>query len=97
MIELADFCQVDGLKALAIIKFKAAAIKFWSHIEFFEAAQRIFGFAISESVQLRKIMINVFMNHRLLLENSGFQELAKSSALAFELLMEIQKDDRWDR
>ncbi|KAH6686625.1 hypothetical protein F5X68DRAFT_240055 [Plectosphaerella plurivora] len=96
VVQLADFCQVEGLKALAIIKFKAAAIKFWRHPEFFEAAVKIFGFATSESVQLRKIMVNVFMDHRPLLNNPDFQELARNSALAFELLMEVQKDGEWD-
>ncbi|KAI6355910.1 hypothetical protein MCOR25_008066 [Pyricularia grisea] len=92
---LADYLQVSELKVLAASKFRAEAAKHWSHPDFYEAIQAIYGTNISSDRLLRDIVVEILRENKELLDRFEFQDLISQLDLSFELLMSVHKNEGW--
>ncbi|KAH6686404.1 BTB/POZ protein [Plectosphaerella plurivora] len=92
---LADYTQVQELKALAASKFKTEVEVRWDHPEFFEAIQEVYQTSTKQDRGLRDIVVDVLSNHKELLDIQDYQDLVSRLDLSFELLIAVQKANGW--
>ncbi|KAH6686624.1 hypothetical protein F5X68DRAFT_231969 [Plectosphaerella plurivora] len=91
--DLAEFCQVDDLKSLALDKLDETIERYDlqdSH-EFFQVAQLLYTTPGPAYQPMRDIVVKVIKNNDHLLGRPEFLKLAKTTDLAFDVLMEMCK------
>ncbi|KAH6686623.1 hypothetical protein F5X68DRAFT_240053 [Plectosphaerella plurivora] len=88
---LADFCQMEGLKMLAVSNFRKEAEIHWNDPDFFEAIQFVYAATVSSDRTLRDAVVDVMMKHPTLLDRQEFKDLLKEIDLAHEMLLKIHE------
>lgn len=94
--DLAELCQVDSLKSLALDKLDEAVERYdlQDNHEFFQVAQLLYTTPGPVYQPMRDIVVKVIKNNDYLLGRPEFVKLAKTTDLAFDLLMEMYKTSR---
>ena len=85
---LAEKYAVDGLKALALQKFKTAASQEWASKDMLEAAQLAYSSTVESDRGLRDAVVAAIYSKRNLLDEEEAQDVLQSvGMLSYDLLM----------
>lgn len=93
--ELAEMCEVDRLKSLAVFKFQEETKTNWNPPDFFEAIQEIYYTSLPNDRGMRDAATEVIYQHKDLLDNAEFQRVVKELDIAFGLLMVVKDRGGW--
>lgn len=89
-----EFYGVDGLKALALKKFKHEAGMFWNDDSFFQAAEIAYTSTPDWDTDLRRAILETLSNHRSILRKDTCKELIKNiEHLAYDLIIFLSENE----
>ncbi|KAI7914008.1 BTB/POZ domain-containing protein [Pyricularia oryzae] len=92
---IADNYAIDGLKALAVVKFKSSAGEAWNTKDFLDAAIEAYSSTIDTDRDMRNAVIQVFASRKELLELDEVKKLVrKLDQLAYDLLLYFHNEGR---
>ncbi|KAK0367797.1 BTB/POZ domain-containing protein [Colletotrichum limetticola] len=91
----AEKYAVDGLKDLAVAKFKAAAAQFWDPSDFLYAASEAYTSTIDTDRGLRDAVLEAFAARKDLLNNDEAKTTVKrQGSLAYDLLVYFHREGK---
>jgi hypothetical protein len=85
---------IPGLKAIALSKFETLAKAYVNTNEFRIAAEEVYTSTIDEDRGMRDVVVKTVEENIALLNDEGFEALAKNTELGHDLLMKITSTHR---
>ncbi|KAF5989214.1 speckle-type POZ [Fusarium coicis] len=85
---------IPGLKAIALSKFETLAKAYANTNDFRIAAEEVYTSTIDQDRGMRDIVVNTMEENIALLNDEGFEALAKNTELGHDLLMKIASTHR---
>ena len=93
---LGEMYDIQGLKALALEKFKRDTDRFWNsnnHKEFLDAVGEVYTSTMEHDKSLRNAVVDIFVGKKALLKSPEAQDVVKSLPdLSFDLTLRLHKD-----
>lgn len=93
---IAEIYAVDGLKDLAVDKFKAAASQAWEPSDFLHAATEAYTSTIDTDRGFRDVVLEAFAVHEDLLDDDEAKTTIKSlGSLPYDLLLYLHREGKF--
>ena len=87
---LGEFYLIEGLKALALKKFRADAQRHWQTDDFLKAAEEAYTSTPSHDRDMRNEVLKAICDHPVLLDNEEAQNVVRAPDLCFDLMMRFR-------
>ena len=87
---LAEKYTIEGLKSLALKKFKTDLDLHWASADFLKAAKEVYTSTIPKDRPMRDVVVETFGRHPYLLNSEAAQNTVRELDLCYDLMMKFR-------